>query len=735
MRLRRNKAKYKRKNGLKIFGVQSSLVGILLFALFLWYSPESPFATEIDVGLEIETHVSANDLYQFGAATIGETIFAQRHLLAENCDGEEDAAHGDEVLMPDDIFTQKQRLQGGAVILHLLCMVYIFIGIAEVCGSYFEPSLENISTYLGLSKDVAGATFMAAGSSAPEFFTSMVGTFIAKSDVGVGTIVGSAVFNILIIIGVCCIAATGVRVEWYSVTRDVLFYCCSIIMLVIVILDRYVTVWESLAVFMLYLVYIFAMKNNTRLENYFNTEAAKVRVPSLWQEKVAKFCDSDIFNAVMYFVIAVNIVIIFIDMSDGKGKQEQITKVWQALNTAFSVSFILELVVKHYAYGFYGYWRNVVNAFDGALVFLIILEWTLASNALVGSLRGLRLFKIMRALRALRIVRLYRALHKDYADAQTQTSFEEIMFSAAIDRLKIMDDGEIVAQEDDRLLGGPDENGAVGLNAVEMDDLKSEDPNANVLIAGNADGAEVIDGGDKDDLLKPTTEGDDDDDDDEVPDLPWELGGSAKEKVWALFTFPLNMGMFLTIPHADREWKCLGEYTAKKKIIIASCQFVMSVVWIAMYTFVMVWMSTIVGDTFQIPPPIMGLTILAAGTSLPDTMASVNQAKKGEGSAAVANAVGSNVFDICIALGFPWLLLSLITSKPAQINSESLTLLVFTLFLTVILLVLSLSFFKWKLTKRLGYVLFIAYAVFIAESLLLEYTTIFDSGGAVSECP
>ena len=51
------------------------------------------------------------------------------------------------------------------------------------------PSLEVISEKLELSEDVAGATFMAAGSSAPELFTSIAGVTV-ESDVGVGTIVG-----------------------------------------------------------------------------------------------------------------------------------------------------------------------------------------------------------------------------------------------------------------------------------------------------------------------------------------------------------------------------------------------------------------------------------------------------------------------------------------------------------------------------------------------------------------
>lgn len=50
---------------------------------------------------------------------------------------------------------------------------------------------------LHIPGDVAGATLMAIATSSPEFFTNLVGTFITKGDLGVGTIVGSGVFNIL----------------------------------------------------------------------------------------------------------------------------------------------------------------------------------------------------------------------------------------------------------------------------------------------------------------------------------------------------------------------------------------------------------------------------------------------------------------------------------------------------------------------------------------------------------
>ena len=57
----------------------------------------------------------------------------------------------------------------------------MFAGLAIVCDDYFESSLEAICESLDLKEDVAGATFMAAGGSAPELFTSIMG---GKFDTG-----------------------------------------------------------------------------------------------------------------------------------------------------------------------------------------------------------------------------------------------------------------------------------------------------------------------------------------------------------------------------------------------------------------------------------------------------------------------------------------------------------------------------------------------------------------------
>ena len=84
--------------------------------------------------------------------------------------------------------------------------------------------------------------------------------------------------------------------------------------------------------------------------------------------------------------------------------------------------------------------------------------------------------------------------------------------------------------------------------------------------------------------------------------------------------------------------------------------FVTSIVWIGVYSFLMVEWTEIIGNTLGIPSVVMGLTFLAAGTSVPDLLSSVIVARKGEGDMAVSSSIGSNIFDILVGLPVPWII-------------------------------------------------------------------------------
>ncbi|NXP78460.1 NCKX4 protein, partial [Ramphastos sulfuratus] len=119
--------------------------------------------------------------------------------------------------------------------------------------------------------------------------------------------------------------------------------------------------------------------------------------------------------------------------------------------------------------------------------------------------------------------------------------------------------------------------------------------------------------------------------------------GKMNKIKWIL-TWPLIFVLFCTVPNCSKpRWE---------KWFMAT--FVLATLWIALFSYFMVWMVTVIGYTLGIPDVIMGITFLAAGTSVPDCMASLIVARQGLGDMAVSNTVGSNVFDILVGLGVPW---------------------------------------------------------------------------------
>ena len=88
---------------------------------------------------------------------------------------------------------------------------------------------------------------------------------------------------------------------------------------------------------------------------------------------------------------------------------------------------------------------------------------------------------------------------------------------------------------------------------------------------------------------------------------------------------------------------------------------------------------------FRVPEVIIGLTIIAVGTSLPELITSVIAAWRGQAELAVGNVVGSNIFNLLFITGIG------ASIKPIAIPSSGHTDLFMMLFLAIILLPLSIS--------------------------------------------
>ncbi len=151
----------------------------------------------------------------------------------------------------------------------IVALLISFYLLNEVTERFFVPSLDNIGHRLKMSDDAAGATLMAAGSSAPELFISIIALMYGGDnfEIGVGTIVGSALFNLLVIIGAIAFVRTS-RVAWQPMLRDMLFYSISIGMLYWAFQAGHISMWHVFAFVVVYLLYIVAVLNWKRIFPY-----------------------------------------------------------------------------------------------------------------------------------------------------------------------------------------------------------------------------------------------------------------------------------------------------------------------------------------------------------------------------------------------------------------------------------------------------------------------------------
>ena len=126
----------------------------------------------------------------------------------------------------------------------------------------------------------------------------------------------------------------------------------------------------------------------------------------------------------------------------------------------------------------------------------------------------------------------------------------------------------------------------------------------------------------------------------------------------------------------------------------------------------MVWWATVLGDLVGISQAVMGLTFLAAGTSVPDLLSSVAVARMGYGDMAVSSSIGSNIFDILVGLPLPWLCMCIVQGAAgkvpkAQLSQESS--LAFSIVVLVVMLfavITTIACSKFRMTKSLGFTMF-----------------------------
>ncbi|KAM6289760.1 sodium/potassium/calcium exchanger 2 [Aegotheles albertisi] len=605
---------------IRIIGLLVSVVAISTFALsvsaFFKMEPHSmALASTLDSQKLVRSHQrTLLDVMEQNEGSAPDLQASMKYETEHN-NATDDQAKGE---YPKDLFSLEKRRKG-AVILHVTGMMYMFVALAIVCDEFFVPSLTVITESLGISDDVAGATFMAAGGSAPELFTSLIGVFISHSNVGIGTIVGSAVFNILFVIGMCALFSREIlNLTWWPLFRDVSFYIIDLILLIIFFLDNFIMWWESVTLLTAYFVYVTFMKFNVQVEEWVKK--------FLNRNKVEKVTTADAE-----------------EKSPNAGvKDDQTLTTKPRLQRGGSSASLHNSLMRNSIF------QLMIHTLD-----------PLAEE--LGSYGNLK-----------------------YYDTMT----EEGKFK---ERASIL---HKIAKKKCQVEDGERQNGAAN---------HEKSAKVEVAVTPPSDSGPVQNG------IAHNAEEENEEDEDQPLSLAWP--DTPRKQLTYLIVLPIVFPLWVSLPDVRNP-------SSRKFFPIT---FFGSISWIAFFSYLMVWWAHQVGETIGISEEIMGLTILAAGTSIPDLITSVIVARKGLGDMAVSSSVGSNIFDITVGLPLPWLLYAVINNfTPVAVSSNGLFCAIVLLFIMLLFVILSIAFCKWKMNKILGFLMFGLYLVFLVVSVLLE---------------
>jgi len=589
---------------------------------------------------------------------------------------------------------------------YILIVLYMFIALAVVVDEFFVPALEEMSSdrHLNLSMDVAGATLMAAGGSAPELFTALIGTF-AESDVGFGTIVGSAVFNVLFVIAMCSLLSKEVlTLTWWPLFRDCTYYVISLIVLAVFVefsSKGEIHMIEAAILFVMYLGYVLLMTYNQQLykkitgKSLIDTVEPEIQVES----------------------------VIYMSTSNNN-----------AAATAGSNTSLNPRQIRNFR------WQGTFRA---GILKLLREPSNWVENGGLGIVSQI----------AGDVDDTWKIVDKDHdgwvSKSELKSLFEELECPLSDAQLDI-----VLVQLDEDKDGKVNEKEFTNWYIKSEERIRSRIRNVFDSVDDNESG--TIDRAEVKNLLLQLEPQVSDTDVQQALDEMYQEGSTEEitykefsdwymksllferqtkqvqnaiggiEGIFENFKPPEGNGIFpivcwlivlplivtlsLTVPDVRRPGKGKGYW--------CYLSFVIAIAWVGLYSYIMVNFAERVGQIVGIPDVVMGLTFLAAGTSVPDLLSSVIVARRGEGDMAVSSSIGSNIFDILVGLPLPWFFYSLIKEQPVCIVANGVVINVVILLVMVVLIIVTIHFSGWKLTKTVAYVMFFLYFAFLTQAVI-----------------
>ncbi|WP_195999508.1 calcium/sodium antiporter [Clostridium sp. 1001271B_151109_B4] len=160
-----------------------------------------------------------------------------------------DSSSDNEIALAEsDTTTQTPILK--TVILSIIGILGIVIG-----GDMVVDSATSIATLLGMSANLVGLTIVAIGTSLPEFVTSIVAIKKGETEIAIGNVIGSNIFNILLVLGLATFISP-ITISTLALIDIIFMLCITIVLYLFMKKDYSLVKKHGIILVGIYIVYM-----------------------------------------------------------------------------------------------------------------------------------------------------------------------------------------------------------------------------------------------------------------------------------------------------------------------------------------------------------------------------------------------------------------------------------------------------------------------------------------------
>lgn len=138
---------------------------------------------------------------------------------------------------------------------YLVWLLFLFSTLGISASDFFCPNLGTLAQLLGLDENVAGVTFLAFGNGSPDLFSTFSAMREDSGGLAIGELLGAAAFVTSCVVGSMCIIKPF-KVDRAPFIRDVGFFTAAVMLLMVVLWDSKIELWEAELLIGVYFVYV-----------------------------------------------------------------------------------------------------------------------------------------------------------------------------------------------------------------------------------------------------------------------------------------------------------------------------------------------------------------------------------------------------------------------------------------------------------------------------------------------